>query len=175
MRFDKTEIIGNIWLHRVADKDTERHRSITDEGRLIYAESQQKVYFGDDTDWQLLTSKYDVLTSGTKMLMGDWPLPTGWNIVSTNGDKAIILTNSGAEVGSTGGSWTISGIDQQGSHNSHSIGKPTVTNYLGSSELYTTVGWYNHVHTLVVDGLHDHSFDGTWRPKYVKFVQAEYQ
>lgn len=175
MRFDKIEVIGKLWLHIVADKDTERHRSGTDEGRFIYAQAQEKVYFGNASDWVLLTTAHDVLAANSKLLMGSFPLPTGWNIKTDNDDFAIMVTPSGGEVGDTEGSWIITGLDQQGSHDDHTLGGPTETVLLGSSRLWTQVGLFDHTHTLIVDGVHSHTFDGTWRPAYVKFCEAEYE
>ncbi len=175
MRFDKIEVIGKLWLHIVADKDTEKHRGPKDEGRLIYAQSQERVYFGNDSDWVLFTTAYDVFAANSKLLMGSFPLPTGWNIKTDNDDFSIMVTPTSGAAGTTDGSWIITGIDEQGSHNDHTLSGATTTVLLGASDVYTTVGLFNHSHTLIVDGLHDHTFDGTWRPAYVKFCEAEYQ
>jgi len=175
MRFDKVEVIGNIWLHRVADKDIERHRTGIDEGRFIYAQAQQKIYYGTSSDWQVISTRYDVIDSGTRMLMGKFPLPEGWNIVTENNDRLVLISNAGSEVGGTAGSWTITGLDQQGSHN-HTTGFGYPRERLGSDNLdnqYTAL--YQHRHSIAVDGLHSHTFDGTWRPSYVKFCEAEYE
>ncbi len=109
-------------------------------------------------DWVLLTTAYDVITQGTKMLLGFFPLPTGWNIKTDNTDKVVMLTPTGAQVGSTDGSWIITGADSQGSHNDHVLSTPTATIALGISDVYTNVGLHNHIHTLIVDGIHKHSF-----------------
>ena len=175
MRFDKVEVIGNIWLHRVADKDTERHRTGKDEGRFIYAQAQQNVYYGTSSDWQIIATKYSVLDSGTRMLMGKFPLPTGWNIVITNDGKAVLISNAGSEVGDPGGSWTITGLDSQGSHN-HTTGFGYPREVRGTDNLDNVyLANYSHRHSIAVDGLHSHTFDGTWRPAYVKFCEAEYE
>lgn len=175
MRFDKIEVIGKLWLQSVSDKDTEKHRGPKDEGRLIYAQSQRKIYFGDDSDWQLFTTAYDVIDKTSKMLLGSFPLPDGWNIQTDKNDVVVHVTPTSGSVGDTEGTWVITGTDEQGSHNDHILSVPTLNNLLGGSEIYTSVGRYDHSHTIIVDGLHDHTFDGTWRPAYVNFCEAEYQ
>ena len=177
MRFDKVDVIGRLWLHRVLDKDTYSHNGSVDEGRLIYAYTQERVYIGDDTDWALLTTAYDVLNAGTKMLMGKYPLPPGWNIATDKNDVMIMITDTGATVGAEDGdTWVITGIDSQGSHSHGGItGNPNNHIGLGGSDVYLYCSGPQHKHSLAVHGVHSHSFSGSWRPAYTKFCEAEYQ
>lgn len=48
--------------------------------------------------------------SGTKMLFPQNSAPVGWTFSATNNDKVLINQSTEANGGTTGGSWTISGI-----------------------------------------------------------------
>jgi hypothetical protein len=128
-----------------------------------------------DTDWLLVTTPYDIMSSGTEILMGTYPFPTGWTISSSYDDRMVMLTNTTGEIGNTGGSWTITGIDSQGAHNhGGSTGTPSATVRVGGSDIYTRGGSQTHSHSIETQGLHQHTFDGNWRPAYVKFAVAQY-
>jgi hypothetical protein len=175
MRFDALNSQGKFWLQRVADKDTENHNA-GDEGRLIYSRDDEKVYLGTDTEWLLLTGLHDVMAVGTQMLFGYWPLPDNWNLLTDNNDTAVMITSAGASVGTNAGTWTISGLDSQGAHDhGGATGGPNKGLLLGGSEPYDQCAGPSHTHSIQVDGLHTHTFDGTWRPAYVKLAEGEYQ
>ncbi|MHA2030691.1 MAG: hypothetical protein ACW99Q_15000 [Candidatus Kariarchaeaceae archaeon] len=180
MRFDKVEVIGSFWMHRVADADTHPHKAV-DEGRLIYSIDNERVYYGSNTEWVLLTTAYDVIDQGQRMLFGSWPLPTGWNITNRD-DVSVAIISAGGGVGSLGSevgessTWAITGIQEQGSH-SHGgqTGNPDRVVRRGTSDAQEYVAQDNHKHSLIVDGLHSHSFTGTWRPHHIKLAEGEYQ
>lgn len=50
------------------------------------------------------------IPSGTKMLFIQNSAPTGWTFSATNNDKVLINQSTEANGGTTGGSWTLSGI-----------------------------------------------------------------
>lgn len=179
MRFDKIKIKGKIWVQTVADGSTERHRGSIDEGRLIYSTADEKLYFGTDTEWLEFASRYDVFTAGTKLLMGYNPLPDNWAINSSSSinDRIVLLTNDASEIGDlTSDSWTITGMQSSESHDHGGSTNISSSYYsIGNSDFKGDyIPLYNHVHTITADGIHTHTFDGTWRPAHIKLVEAEY-
>jgi len=177
MRYDKVQMQGKLWLHRVADVDTTRHRTGTDEGRLIYSRSDEKLYYGQNADWKKIVDAQDVITTGTKMLMTRFPIPDSWNIVEDNDDVTIIITNVSATVGDTGGTWIIDSMTgETGSHDHDGETGPPVNDFawLGKSDFSGAVPADHHTHNIQSDGLHSHAFDGSWRPEHSKTIEVEY-
>ncbi len=178
MKFDDINCQGKNWLHRVAEKDTgiHRHHGVIDKARFIYNQDDKKLYYGGLTDWNVITRKFDILALDAQMLMGYWPLPDGWNIVTTNNDMTVAITTDSSEVGEITGGWTITGIESAGGHDHGGVtGEPDSTIANGTSDRRTpSSSWRNHTHTLQVDGNHIHGFDSTWRPAWQKFVEAAY-
>ena len=176
MRYDKIKIKGKIWIERVADITTTRHRGTIDEGRLVYSIANASFYFATATEFVVLAGKYDVISSLSIMLMGYSPLPTGWTTNTAKNDQVIILTSDSGDVGDVSSdSWTITGIEEDGSH-SHGGYVNASGSYLrvGKSDYQSTIPLYNHLHSIIADGLHTHSFDGTWRPEHAKFMEVVY-
>lgn len=174
MKFHKIDIRGKFWLPKETSSSIP-HNGTEDEGRMFYSEAEDSVYFGDQDEWILVTERDDVLSDGTRMTMGSYPLPDYWNVDYTATDAAIILGDNGVDVGNTYGSWTITGVVSGGSHDHGGLtGNPDNSSVLGASDIYTSVAKNNHKHSLLVDGVHSHTFDGTWRPKYTKFLIVRY-
>lgn len=176
-RYYEINIKGKHWLHRVADKDTHTHNGEADESRLIYSEADKKVYLGDTSQWNLVTTPYDIFAQNTRVLMGKFPLPTGWNIVTSwNNNYSPIMTDTVGSIGTSGGSWTITGLQEGGSHNHGGrTGTSTSNVYIGASDVYTLAAIYNHRHNIGYDGEHFHNFSGNWRWANIKYCVAEYQ
>ena len=174
-KFHKIDCQNKIIVHKVANKDSHVHNGEVDEGRLIYCETNKRFYIGDVNSWNMLSTSYDVFDQGTKVLMGYYPLPTGWNLDTSFNDRLALLDNNESNIGNTGGSWTISGMYSDGQHthssSTASIGtaSSSATNKVKNSSLHL------HRHIASADGYHDHTFDGTWRPYYKTYCVAEYQ
>jgi len=178
MRYDKVQLRGKLWLHRVADKDDHRHRTGTDEGRMIYSESDESIYYGKTDDWEKVVSSQDVISTGTKFLMSRFPIPDSWNILTSNDDITVLVTDTSGEVGDTGGTWAIDSMTGSTGAHDHSglTGKvASYTAHLGSSEISGTVQTHLHKHSIQSDGLHAHTFDGTWRPAHIKMCEVAYE
>lgn len=55
MKFHKIDLRGKFWVHRVTDITLHPHSGdSTDEGRLVYDESQGELYIGGPTSWKKL-------------------------------------------------------------------------------------------------------------------------
>ena len=107
--------------------------------------------------------------------MGKYPLPNYWNIDFGSNDIMPLISNDETMAGTYGGSWTISGVRSTGSHNhGGNTGTPNNSIVIGASELYANVAGSNHTHSIQSDGIHSHTFDGSWRPKYTKFLVVRY-
>jgi hypothetical protein len=175
MKFHRIDIRGKFWLPQVDDHSTEPHYGKVDEGRMFYSKSTDAVYFGDQDEWVLITRRQDVLVDGTKVLMGKYPLPNYWNIDFTANDLVPLISNDELQAGSLGGSWSITGLETAGAHDHGGVtGSANNSIVIGSSDIYTSVARDTHTHTLQVDGLHSHTFDGSWRPAYTKFMVVRY-
>jgi len=174
MDYHRINTQGKIWIQRVDDVDV----VAVDEGGLLYSRSNDEIYIGTSTEWLSLSTKYSVLTAGSKLLFGSYPIPTGWNITSYN-DVIVHLTDTSGSVGSLAGAWKITGFGSGGSHD-HGGNTSTPDN------IYASWGDNNpdyvlniptcstfHGHTISSVGNHSHTFDGAWRPRSVKFCEAE--
>jgi len=176
MDFYRINDQGKIWIQRVDDISLIGHRD-SDEGRLLYSKSNQKIYIATSTEWRMLSVEYSVISSGTKMLFGSYPLPVGWNISNSN-DMVVSLTNSSGSIGSIAGSWTITGMNNIESHN-HTGATGTESAYR-EAKLHLTGNRYTcaaryHTHSIVGDGIHSHTFGNSWRPSYTFFTEATLQ
>lgn len=58
--------------------------------------------------------------SGTRLLLGNNSVPSGWSIVASLADRTIMLTSTIGEVDDTGGSWT-SGLTASTTVNGHAL------------------------------------------------------
>lgn len=88
------------------------------DGRLyINTQLSQLEYY--DSSWKVAAN---AIPAGTKMLFVQNSAPTGWTFVSTWNDKVIMVTSTLADGGSTGGNWTISGIQSAGAHQHDAAG-----------------------------------------------------
>ena len=135
---------------------------------------------------------YDAFPSGTRLLLGNNTVPTGWAIVSGLADKTILTTSTASEIDDVGGSWTISGLStsigattlteaQIPSHthgmaspgtdyNTSGIGSPGSANRFLAGEYATngavtsaaTGGGGSHTHTATTTA------GSSWRPAYYK-------
>jgi len=171
MRFDKVQMQGKFWIERSIS--TARHKDIVDEGRVMYASDTECLYFGTDSDWVKVAGQYDVFTPLTTMLFGKYPLPPGWNI-NVKEDIIVHMTITSSEVGNISGNWVITGADVQGTHRHGGVTGPA-TDYVvcGSNHNKGRVlPLASHTHSIQQDGLHTHTFDGTWRPQYIKLVEG---
>lgn len=176
MKFHKIDIRGKIWIPNEEDLASVPHNGVVDEGRIFYSKAEDAVYYGDSDEWQLIARQEDVITDGSKAIMGNYPLPNFWNIDRGSNDVIPIISDTESEAGSYGGSWYISGLEEQGAHDHTGItSTPNRSTLLGASELYTTVASNTHRHTIADDGLHSHTFDGTWRPRYKKYFIVRYE
>ena len=178
-KYHEINIKGKHWLHRIADKDTYTHEGTVDKARMIYSEDDESIYIGSGVAWAKLATAYDVLGQNSKVLMGTFPLPTGWNIDTTDDDIMILFTSTEENIDTvpSPGGWYLAGLEEAGLHNhaGRTKGPQNGTIVIGKSELYLDVGDDRHNHNITYDGQHGHSFDNTWRPAYIKYCVAEYQ
>ena len=170
---------GRIWIQRVDDVSLIGHIA-SDEGRMVYSKSDDNVYIASSSEWVVLSTKYSVLTVGSTLLFGSYPLPTGWNITNYN-DVIVSITDNSGSVGSLAGSWQITGFGTGGSHDHGGNTTPPDNTYVAWPDnnpdytLDSPIVWSLHSHTLDSDGVHEHSFGTAWRPRSVKFCEAVLQ
>ena len=179
MDFHRINTQGRIWIQRVDDVSLIGHIA-ADEDRLVYSKSDDNIYIATSSEWIVLSTKYSVLTAGSTLLFGSYPLPTGWNITNYN-DVIVSITDSSGSVGSLAGAWQITGFGTGGSHDhggSTTAPDNVYVTWPDNNPDYTldaSVVNHLHGHTLIADGVHTHSFDGAWRPRSVKFCEAVLQ
>lgn len=175
MDFFKIDSQGKLWIQRIDDINLIGHTA-SDERRLVYSKSDEKVYIGTSTEWRSLAIEYSVIDAGAKMLFGSYPLPVGWNIKNHN-DMMVIITTHSSLIGSSSGSWSITGIANSQSHN-HSGWTNTATTSIvirkyDAHRVERPV--WSHKHSIAADGIHKHSFDASWRPEFIKFAEGKLQ
>lgn len=176
MDFYRLNNQGRFWIQRVDDINLIGH-SAADERRLVYSRSDERVYIGTSTEWRILAIEYSVMGAGVKMLFGSYPLPVGWNIKAHN-DMMVIVTNDSNLIGNEEGSWMITGMADSQSHD-HSGWTAYATASVGIKRYRPpynlTIPVPAHRHTIVSDGIHTHSFNASWRPEFINFVEGELQ
>lgn len=167
---------GKFWPQRISSIEDDPW--IVDyEGRLVYDEDAQALYFASSSEWVKITSVGDLFNIGQKLIFLT-TLPTGWNIDAEADDRIILVTTTGDQVGDTGGSWVISGMNDDGLHDHFTpdqMSNPTSIGWAGASEIYSSAGTKTHKHIVVDGGLHSHGFQGTWRPENALFAVGVYQ
>jgi len=175
MDFHEINGQGEIWIQRVDDINLIGHTS-DDESRLVYSKSNDKVYIGTSTEWRDLAIEYSVMEQGAKMLFGSYPLPIGWNIGNRN-DEVVLITNSSGSIGAESGTWVISQMNNSNAHDhggrtNRATVKISLKKY-DAHKVYRPL--WNHRHSIMADGIHTHTFDGNWRPEYIKFCEGVLQ
>lgn len=174
MKYHSIESQNKFYLQRIANIDNLTHDGDDDKGRLVYCETNKRVYKGGNTTWEKLSTPYDILPQTTKILIGSQPLPTGWNIDTRDiSNKIILITDTLSEIVTSGGTWTIESMETGGNHR-HRTGGPDDTRLIGYSDIYGFASSNIHRHYTPYGGTHQHTFDGTWRPPAVKYCVAEY-
>lgn len=177
MKFHEVDVRGKFWVQKINDKDTEQHHGNIDKGRVFVSQDDNTFYYGASATWVKATGSYDVFNIGSKVLMGKFPLPDGWSVDSSFNDMTAMTTSAGSATGDISGSWTITTVSTGGAHDHFGglTGPPNRFLTAGKSEeLIDAGGGDDHRHTILVDGIHTHTFDGTWRPKYSKWMMATY-
>ena len=178
MRVDKIKIKGKVWVEKTSEAGSiVRHHGSVDEGRILYSSADEKLWFATDTLFMELSGRYAVVNSGTRMLLGSSPLPDNWNLNpnSVINEKIILLTNDSDNVGDyNSGSWTITGMQTADAHDHDGVLASSSKYSVGKSDISGYIPLYNHIHTITSDGVHQHTFNGTWRPAHYKMVEAEY-
>lgn len=135
---------------------------------------------------------YERFPSGTRLLLGNNSVPSGWSIVASLADKTILTTSTVSEIDDVGGSWTITGASttvngtslteaQLPAHN-HTIATVNTTSGVvyqanAGGTLASTGAGGAWGFALATDNAgsgntHDHTanttFGSSWRPAYYK-------
>jgi len=98
-------------------------------------------------------SYYDDAPNGTRMLFYQSSAPTGWNQITSVNDRVIrVVSGSG---GSTGGSWSISGLNVLG--HTLSVSEMPSHDHTGST---STDGYHSHSGSTSTNGEHTHEVPG---------------
>ena len=171
------DIRGKFWPQIAIDIDETNFTADIDSGRILFSAGDNCIYYGKKDAWVKMTDTNDLINEGQRLIFCNETLPTGFASVDID-DKMILITNSISSVGSESGSWTISTTNQSAHHNHYStsgMGYPTVVGNRGTSELYATAAERSHRHTLSSNGAHQHTFQSTWRPAYVKYIMGDYE
>lgn len=110
---------------------------------------------------------------GTRMIFASAP-PDGWNIVPAWNDRVLMTTSRSGDVGTTSGSWFISGMYQAGNHRHTALAYtgPVIHDVARSNDRDRIS--VDHTHVTDYQGNHRHGFDGTWRPANRKVLVCEY-
>lgn len=170
---------GKLWIQRV-NSIGDVQWVVDDIGRIIYAKSTDSLYFGGTSGWVKITDADDLFNIGQKLLFFSYPLPDGWTLKTDSSfdDRAVIITNDGGQVNSKGGSWVITGMQEQTLPHNHyaplNVSQPTTFANIGSSDFYAICSDRYHRHHISLDGKHTHDFTGEWRMKWAKACEGEY-
>ena len=179
-KYHELQVLGKFWTQRVADVN---NVSITDidKARVAYSHADQQLYYCTGVNWEKFNGKYDVIPQNTKILMGAFPLPTGWNLVAGFSDKCCIITSTENQIGASGGSWSITGLQGAGAHDHSGYLGPPVgpLNRFGTRDTYGRTANATHTHKVlgtpgVNDGIHFHFYTPGWRPYNDKYCVAQY-
>lgn len=168
--YGRLDMRGKFWTQR-ASRITDliwQHSAVS---RLVFAKETDSLWFGGATRWKQLTHAKDLINDGQKMLFMSYPLPDNWTMDTSDlNDRIVYIDNNNTTTGNQGGSWIITGMNSQDVDHSHyapnSVGLPTVSALVGSSEIYGRVSNLSHRHYMSNAEQHSHEFDGAWRPEY---------
>lgn len=129
-----------------------------------------------------ITEIISPIPSGTKMLFAQSSAPTGWTFVSENNDRVLINQSTVGNGGTTGGSWTISGISVDGhtlttaempSH-AHTLERSSAA--VGSGSVYDQVRSGSNLSTSSTGGggSHNHNLTigSSWRPEWLGVISC---
>jgi len=177
-KFHEIDVKGKLWVQRVNDISLQIHNE-DDKGRILYDKTTKRLCYGTGVGWQYFNNKYDIIPQNTKILMGRYPLPAGWNIVLSVNDRCVILTSTVVDIGTVGGSWKISGLLAVTGHDHGGFTgryyKDTGTVTTGTDDSYGHVGTVKHVHSISMStDQHFHGFDEQWRPYHNKYCIAKF-
>ena len=98
-------------------------------------------------------SYYDDAPNGTRMLFYQSSAPTGWNQITSVNDRVIRVVSGPG--GSTGGSWSISGLNVLG--HTLSVSEMPSHDHTGST---STDGYHSHSGSTSTNGEHTHEVPG---------------
>lgn len=176
--YGRIDMRGKFWVQR-ATRITDLIWTAAAISRIVYSKEDDSIWFGGKTRWRQITHGTDLVNTGQKMIFMSYPLPVDWTIEDTgNNDKSIMVTNNNTQIGDSGGSWTITGMNTQDTRHTHfapnGFGLPTTGRAVGASEIYTSGSNMSHRHYMSYDSLHSHAFDGSWRPHHVKGIVGVY-
>jgi len=172
---------GRFWCRRVS-RITNVIWNQDSIGRFLYAKETDSIWFGGNTDWKQITHAEDLINNGQEMLFMSYPFPDNWNIKTGDLNDRIVLTETtSSQIGDTGGSWTITGMNTQNVRHNHfaptGMGQSNQSVLVGKSERYRYLTIPQHTHYMNNDTVHTHAFDGSWRPAYtlgsIGFYESE--
>jgi len=171
MKFHEVDIRGSFKLP--IESNSSLRWDANEIGKMFYSIADNGIFFGDASGYTKLNGYLDVFQTNTSAIMGSYPIPTGWNILSSYVGRCIYITGIPGEVGITDGSWTIWGLSTAGQHD-HTLSPAVEDRPVGKSDIYGDCSKDTHIHTMTADGLHTHTFDGNWRPAWKKFIAVRY-
>ena len=183
MKFYGLELKGQFWVQRQPDL-TDNPWTSEDEGRLVYNEADDILYYGGDREWVQSTQSRYTFNVGQQIIFGapasgGVVIPDDWNIVDDIDDKVPMITNIANVCGQRGGSWSMDDIMTSWHGHNHftpdQLGLPSSTAIRGTSEIYSTVAIDTHKHTISYDSSHSHDFDDSWRFPVSLWTVGEYQ
>ena len=126
------------------------------EGKLFVGSDTRRLEVDDGSAWK------DVgIPGGTVMLFAQATAPLGWTQKNTWNDRVIRVVDNTGTGGSTGGSWTISGLTFSGT-----TGAPSATLTLTENPGATILAEDDHTHA--VSG--SVSSDAAWRPSRLDVI-----
>jgi hypothetical protein len=141
MRFHGIEMVGKFINQKVADESALVH-SASDEGRAIYDEATEEMFFASSSDWVQLISSTNVITeipSNSIILFESNTQITGWTLLTDQDDDVVYITKGSVAGGETGGT-AKSGGTYTYSHNhtyTNSTGTHNHKYYQASGNGYT--------------------------------------
>lgn len=127
-----------------------------------------------------LTSKLDVapIPTGSKMMFIQATVPSGWALSTITDDTLVLLENTSAQGGATGGNWTITGMAQaahthSGNSSSIAASNNAVFGTQNPGNVTTFVAdTHTHPAPTITIGNATPAITHTpgWRPKYTKAI-----
>lgn len=114
----------------------------------------------------------------TKMVFVNSAAPDGWTFDATLNDRVLRATSTVGDGGSTGGSWTVSGLTTNTYHRHNVNGTTGSSNNNVAGDGGPSQSWATNVHTHTVNINSNYqgstsnpvSSNGTWRPNYVDVI-----
>lgn len=162
MKFYKIQMLGRFISEYVADVSALSYNASLDKGRILYDETTDTLYFGDDSGIGQFSPMGGASIPSTKIILFEHDTAVdGYNLLTSIDDETVYITKGSGAGGATGGAqkgtWTQPGHTHTGPSHTHAVGSHTHP----FSATTSIESCYGANACSGGDNSHDHTVSGT--------------